>query len=304
MRVLIITSSIDYTVDYIISRYASVDFYRFNVDMFDEYRVIITNDGWRIESNSGVIAKDDVNSIYYRKPMLPDLSQFQHVYRGMIESDILGLITGLVDSFEGVVISKPYLLRRAENKIYQLQVLRNIGVPFPNSLLGNVRDMDVYLKSDNKIIKPISYGKIDKGDTFEFFQTNELTRSVGDIALTPVYLQEKIVKDFEVRITCIDDYLWPVRIDTDARIDWRNATANNKYSLIKIPLHIKKLCKDVLQLLDLRFGAFDFIVQPDGRWIYLEVNPNGQWLWLEKILNLDISKRLVELLSEKGGSQC
>ena len=44
------------------------------------------------------------------------------------------------------------------------------------------------------------------------------------------------------------------------------------------------------------FGAFDFIITPEGQWIFLEVNPNGQWLWLEQNLGLDISKRIVEYL--------
>ena len=41
MKVLIITSSIDYTVDYIISRYSGVDFYRINTDMFEHYQWLV-----------------------------------------------------------------------------------------------------------------------------------------------------------------------------------------------------------------------------------------------------------------------
>ena len=46
----------------------------------------------------------------------------------------------------------------------------------------------------------------------------------------------------------------------------------------------------------LMFGAFDFIVDQNGDWIFLEINPNGQWLWLEKILGLPISKKIVDYL--------
>ena len=44
------------------------------------------------------------------------------------------------------------------------------------------------------------------------------------------------------------------------------------------------------------FGAFDFIVTPELKWIFLEINPNGQWLWLEQSLKLDISQKIVEYL--------
>ena len=47
---------------------------------------------------------------------------------------------------------------------------------------------------------------------------------------------------------------------------------------------------------NLIFGAFDFIVTPEDKWVFLEVNPNGQWLWLEQSLNLDISKKILDNL--------
>ena len=67
-----------------------------------------------------------------------------------------------------------------------------------------------------------------------------------------------------------------------------------------VPDKIKGMCLNILKLFDLHFGAFDFIVTSKGEWYFLEINPNGQWLWLEEALNLDISKRIVELLNKEG----
>lgn len=297
MKILVITSSIDYTVDYIISNYTKVDFYRVNIDMFDRYRLLISPDGWSIESDSGKILSDQVKSIYYRKPMLPYLGQFEMPYRTMIGQDIISTINGIADAFDGLVLTRPSVLRKTENKVYQMQKLRKCQIPFPASLIGNVPDMDFGLEARNKIIKPLTQGKLDLGDKFEFFQTSVLTNPVGDISLTPIYLQEMVKKAYEVRITCLDKYLWPVRIDSSDPIDWRKSTAKNRYELIDVPDHIREMCQNVLKEFGLWFGAFDFIVTPDDEWIFLEVNPNGQWLWLENLLNLDMSKRLVEFLN-------
>lgn len=54
--------------------------------------------------------------------------------------------------------------------------------------------------------------------------------------------------------------------------------------------------------LQLKFGAFDFIVDKDGSWIFLEINPNGQWLWLENKLDLNISSSILKVLSKLEGS--
>ena len=48
-KILIITSSVDETVSYIMKKYSEiVDFFRVDVDKFSEYRFCIGNSGWSI----------------------------------------------------------------------------------------------------------------------------------------------------------------------------------------------------------------------------------------------------------------
>jgi hypothetical protein len=51
-----------------------------------------------------------------------------------------------------------------------------------------------------------------------------------------------------------------------------------------------------MRIARLRFGAFDLIEQPNGEFVFLEVNPAGNWLWLEDRVNVPISDRLVAAL--------
>lgn len=295
--ILIVTSSIDYTVDYLIEHYSQVQFYRLNVDMIEHYEIVINNEGWSISSKSGYISNKDIKSIYYRKPMIPNLDEYDGNYHQMIVDDIMALVVGLVESFQGLVITRPSILRKCENKIYQLCILSQTKSKFPISCIGNMIDMDGKIDSHNKVIKPLTHGKIDHGEFFEVFQTNILTTNVGNISKTPVYIQEQVKGMYEVRVTCVNGYSWSVRIDTSEEVDWRRSVARNIYSLISMPEHIENLCFEIMNLFNLDFGAFDFIVKADGEWIFLELNPNGQWLWLELELNLDISKHLVEGLN-------
>lgn len=46
------------------------------------------------------------------------------------------------------------------------------------------------------------------------------------------------------------------------------------------------------------YGAFDFIVTPDGRHVFLEVNPAGHYMWIESKLGLPITAALADVLSE------
>jgi acetyl/propionyl-CoA carboxylase alpha subunit len=59
-----------------------------------------------------------------------------------------------------------------------------------------------------------------------------------------------------------------------------------------------------MKIMQLEFGALDFIVDPEGNWWFLEVNPSGQWLWIETLTGLDISGEIAQwLISTAGGNQ-
>ena len=112
--VLIITSSIDVTVDHIIKSHQNeAIFYRLNVDELSKYRIDVDEASqWTIACSNWKIEKSSVYSIYYRKPILPDLSKYEEDYHGMIAKDIISLINGIVDEFEGKVLTKPYIFKK------------------------------------------------------------------------------------------------------------------------------------------------------------------------------------------------
>lgn len=295
-KILIITCSYDKTIDYIIEKNKYRDnFFRFNVDLFADYGITISNSYWEISYRNNTINSNTTLSIYYRKPTFPDTSDFAPEYRRIINSDILAIIDGLANSFSGVVLTKPYLLRQAENKIFQLIYAKSHSILMPKSFIGN----NDYWKciNDQRIIKPISVGKIETSSGIAIIQTNLMHEndSYDSPELTPVYIQEYIKKSFEVRITVVDDDFFAVKIVSDNMIDWR-AGNNNQYEIIDIPIEIKKCIKMMMKDFQLRFGAIDYIVDVDGKWYFLEINPNGQWQWLECILGLSISDSIMNML--------
>lgn len=307
-RILVVTSSIDETASYIISQSPS-DYFRFDVNKFSDFEISIGNGGWTIKKKRNLqyasqdknmvldeISETETQAIYYRKPMLPALTLYHSQYHSLIQRDIIALVNGIVDSFTGIVLSKPAILRKCENKIYQLLYAATHGFIVPQSYIGNSDDsLKEYMKQKS-IIKPISTGKTHGEYGWELYQTNILMPTVAEISLTPVYLQEYIPKQYEVRMTIVGEQAFSVRIDTENKIDWRADYEHHKYTLIECPTDLKHKCMQMMRDFDIRFGAFDFIVTPENEWIFLEVNPNGQWLWLEKELEIDISGSIIGLL--------
>lgn len=296
-KVLIVTSSIDETATYVMEKYHDrATFFRVNVDEFGQYDFKIGNKGWGISKGILKITSNDTYSIYYRKPMLPDLTEYEPQYHLMIKRDIISVINGIVDSFYGKVLTKPCVLRKVENKVYQLIYASEKGWKIPGSYIGNsINECSKYEK-DLSIIKPLTTGKVYSKTGCEIYQTQLFSGAYEDVNNTPVYLQKYVEKSYEVRVTIIGNSVYSVRIDTKNKIDWRADYHNHKYTCIVCPSEIVQKCYQMMNDYSLNFGAFDFIVTHEGEWIFLEVNPNGQWLWLEKALDLDVSGKIVEYL--------
>ena len=228
--------------------------------------------------------------------MLPDLRMYDPQYHLLIQRDIISIINGIVDSFCGRVITKPSILRKTENKVYQMIYASKHGWNIPKSYIGNDKMISNEYTNSLSIIKPLTTGKTYGKNGWELYQTNIFRGIEEDIDLTPVYLQHYIPKQYEVRITIIAKEVYAVRIDTKNKIDWRLDYQNHKYTLIACPENVIRKCYQMMTDFNLIFGAFDFIVTPENEWIFLEVNPNGQWLWLEQSLSLDISKKILDNL--------
>jgi len=298
-NILIITSSYDKTIDYIIEKFSSTKFIRLNVDELDKYKIsIISNPRYIVSLKSSEYEIDNlfesIHSIYYRKLFLPNLENYDKNYHTYMQKEIYSFIVGLVDSFQGKVLTKPSILRKVENKIFQLKVSIDLGFLLPNSLITNDNTQANKFNVSKIIAKPLSTGKLTNTTAIH---SNLITENVEDIALTPIYFQEYIKKDYELRITVIKDVFYCVKIIADNKIDWREGEDNNLYELIDTPEIVKQECLDFLRACGLEFGAFDYIVS-DGKYYFLECNPNGQWLWLELKLGLDISKSIVGYLND------
>lgn len=141
------------------------------------------------------------------------------MYHVIIRKDIISIINGIVDSFPGPVLTAPNILRKSENKIFQLLTAKKLGMRIPMSFLGNNNDNVVKYLNQKSIIKPISIGKINFENTVELYQTSLFNKCEENISLTPIYLQEYIEKQYEVRLTIINNYVYPVKIVITNKID-------------------------------------------------------------------------------------
>jgi hypothetical protein len=183
----------------------------------------------------------------------------------------------------------------ARLKVPQLVAARNCSLTIPDTLLSNdpteIRRFYAEHRQQGVIFKlnVQTYWADPNGASHVLFTTVLREEDlVDDEALSscPAIYQRKVEKAYELRVTCMDERCFTVRLDSQARAithsDWRaDLCSPLKPRLHKLPPRIEERCIMLMRKLGLAFGCIDLIVTPQGEHVFLEVNEMGQFLWVE-----------------------
>ena len=206
--------------------------------------------------------------------------------------------------------------RVASSKMLQYKIAKEVGFVIPETCFSNHKTFFTTLakKHNSLLLKPIENSDVwdDESDLDYVFYAQKVPSDnvleVPDEAFsqTVTFAQNYVEKDFELRVTIVDNNVFSCKIDSQlqgdnqGKIDWRQGYEYGlKHSIFDLPEEISEKCKMFLHKIGLRFGCFDFIVNKKGEYVFLECNPNGQWLWVELETGLKISNAIAEALTNK-----
>jgi hypothetical protein len=212
-------------------------------------------------------------------------------------------------------INDPWIENRADCKILQSKIAKNIGLNIPEFIVSsNYSDLlFFYHEYKNVIIKPLSdttLALVDNNfvkqdhlftDNFSAPYTSKFIPSenidLKNIDNTPTLLQAEINKKSDIRATVIDEKVFAVEMPYNEGnpIDFRLNKIDNvkEYNL---PHGIKEKLIELVKILGLRFASCDLILDHDNQIYFLESNVQGNWLWTEINENLNISETIADAL--------
>lgn len=203
-------------------------------------------------------------------------------------------------------VNHPARENLAKSKPAQLFVARKLGMEIPETLVSNDPDEVRRFVANSKtevVYKGMSQPHMVPGTAlFTGLLTKETLANLDLIRLTPGIFQERVEKAYELRVTVVGTKVFSVKIDSqknrDAQLDWRRALHDVGYEAVDLPRNIEEKILAFMRTFGLFYGAFDFIVTPDGRYVFLEINPSGQYMWLECAADLGITAALADALTE------
>lgn len=199
----------------------------------------------------------------------------------------------------------------ASHKLEQLTRASLLGFVIPETLLTQDPEalIDFAANSESLIVKPLSSGTLRRGSAMGFVYTSIvepsdlLNRDL--VKACPTFFQKKIDKQFDVRVTIIDEFLHATALSFahpgDAVVDVRRDNMRNiLYRDVDLPLSVKTLLVALVKSYNLRFAAIDMALSRTGEWVFFELNPNGQWAWLDLAGGQKITPSIIAALSSNN----
>lgn len=180
-----------------------------------------------LEFGPNELVLGDFGSIWYRRPVAPDLPPDLDSERAeWIAGESLEALRGVWRSFEGLWVNHPDANDRASSKLEQLRRARSLGFNVPETVVTN--DPRSLLEFAERVgtplvCKPIRSGYLSLGERDRLFFTSPVNKtdiaSFADDTLEPYLFQGLIEKQYELRVTVIGEQAFAVRLDSQRSED-------------------------------------------------------------------------------------
>lgn len=316
MTVLVLTRQFDPTADLVIRELHRRCVPVFRCDPGDfpgeiELRASISAAGTvtgTLRQRTREISLSEISSVYYRRPSAhqvhPRLNDSeQHWSAREAATGFCGVLTALNRPW----VNHPDINRAAAHKPRQLAAAARAGLPVPESLITNVTKVaHTFTRTQTRTVYKAMAGAPEANDHKQGNQALYTTVVSPDEVTTGVehtahLFQAWVEKAYEVRLTVIENELFAARIDAEsqaARTDWRSDYESLSYRPVETPHDVRRAVSLLMADLHLTYAALDFVVTPDGRWVFLELNPNGQWGWIQLATGLPIAAAIADQLGK------
>jgi ATP-grasp ribosomal peptide maturase len=290
MTVLVLTHPFDPTADYVVSELNArkVPVFRCDPGEFPQRLSLeaTLEAGWvgQLCLPERSISLANVGCVYYRRPTAFDLpasmsGQLRHWAAQEARMGLGGVLSTLP-----CWLNHPSKIAAAEYKPVQLATARECGLTVPPTLItNNLEAAAKFMAGRTVIYKPFTPVDMPDGTLRRtVFTTPVDTKQLNSsVELTAHLFQLQIDKVYDVRLTVVDNMMFPTRIEGGG-LDWRADPERLVYTALNTtPSSVRTGVRRLLKRLGLRFGALDFAVDGNGCWWFLEINPNGQWAFTQ-----------------------
>lgn len=245
----------------------------------------------------------EVTAVWHRRirPMTLDPALTDEVARLFAWSESNEGLLGALYSMDCYWMNHPVADEVAQRKIRQLQIARDVGLSIPETcitndpgeaaaFIGAHEAGDVIRKAFRNIREaPRETARV---------MPEDLER-IASVAYAPVTFQRFVPADLDLRTTVVDGEMFTaaIRSEPEYQVDYRSGLGTATMTTYLLPDAVETSLRALMDRLDLKFGAVDFRVTPQGEHVFLEVNPGGEYLFVADRTDLPIAPAIAAALS-------
>ncbi|HEX5749182.1 MAG TPA: MvdC family ATP-grasp ribosomal peptide maturase [Archangium sp.] len=268
-----------------------------------------------LRTAAGELRGEDVRSVWLRRLVSPWLDEsLDPGWRESCVRESRAALEGFLDGLRaaGCPFINPLGVEQAGNKLRQLRLAMAQGLEVPLTLVTNdaerVRSFFARVRGRMvaKMQTPLTQSMAG-GQPFVYTCAigPEHLAELEALRHSPMMFQERLDKAHELRVAVVGERCFVGAIDAsrsvEGQVDWRRARPGEvHWEKGELPPEVAGRLVRLVAELGLVYGAADFIVTPEGRHVFLEVNPGGEWGMLEKELGLPIAAALADALASAG----
>lgn len=257
--------------------------------------------------NDHIIKSDEIKSVWWRRVVPPVLSNITTKLHEYCDKEHHAFLNGLEFMLpECTWVSLPSMIERARNKPLQLLLARQLGFTTVNTVFTNSPSVAVeFAKTEPSVYKSIKSPRIpakpERTSTVFTTLLNETHyKDMSGIMSCPGIVQSFVKKAADIRVTVLGDKVFSVLIESQkevtAQVDFRVGARHVPHLVHQLPDTVEIMCKKLISILGLKYGAIDLALMEDNSYIFFEINPNGQWGWLEEKTGLPMRRALLDIL--------
>ncbi len=276
------------------AKYHQLDFRSFPQHSSISYELTGNQSALAILQDQQQIDLKAVNSIWFRRDVQPQPhTSLSGSDKNFARQECSVLISGIeAAASQASWINPRRAAMAAENKILQLEHAAALGMQIPATLMSNdPMQIRRFVQQQPTVYKSASgfvwHDEAERKATYtRHIQLADLQND-NTLQQCPGIFQALIEPDFEVRLLLLGCKALAIQIQTtqvhpQVR-DWRLQQHRYvKAKPIDVPPTIVEQCQRLLSSMSLLTASFDFIVDQQGNWYFLELNQAGQFLFLEE----------------------
>jgi ATP-grasp ribosomal peptide maturase len=262
----------------------------------------------RLWTETDSVEFSQIRSIFYHRPngfVLPDSMSAGDA--AFARAEARKAVGGILACVDALWVNDPAKVAVAEYKALQQKVAVDAGLAIPRTLVTNDHSALTEFAAETggplvcKTLSSFALGVAGRPRITYTTPIDPVDVDPAELNATAHLIQEWVPKAYEARITMVGHRPYGVAIHAAsdaAYVDWRADYASLAYKPIEPPAEQVAGMSTYLDRFGLNFGAFDFAITPDDRWIMFECNPDGMWYWLNDHTATPIVEGMADLLVE------